>query len=151
MGSVDERVVAVDYGLWGDILRAFEGCRCLYRGDVPAEVAVEGFDNHGGAALFALEAVACDVWSSDESFLEELAIDIWLAFPTVEGDVALPSQQGFVVAHGPTCGVDDKPAALQAVEESLITQMPCGVITITCEWCVEGDDVAFAVESIDIY
>ena len=115
--------------------------------DVPAVSAVESLDDHGGASLFALEAVSCNVWRGDKGLIEEFVVDIRFAFPAVESNVAVPSQQCLVVAHGSAGCVDDEFASLQTVEELLVAEMPSGVFALTGEGRVEGDDVAFAVES----
>ena len=100
-----------------------------------------------GASLFALEAVSGYVWRGDKGLIEEFVVDIRFAFPAVESNVAVPSQQCLVVAHGSAGCVDDEFASLQTVEELLVAEMPSGVFALTGEWRVEGDDVAFAVES----
>ena len=144
-----EGVVAIEDSLRCNMLCALEGCGCLDGLDVPAVSAVEGLDDHGGASLFALEAVTGDVWRGDKSLVEEFVVDIRFAFPAVERDVTVPSQQRLVVAHSSAGSVDDETASLEAIEELFVAEMPSGVFALMGEGCVESDYVACAHERMD--
>ena len=89
-GGVVEWVVAIENRLLCDIFRALERRRGLYRLDVPAIAPVQSLYNHCRAALLALKAIAGDVWSGDERFVEQLTIDGGLVLPAVKGDIAMP-------------------------------------------------------------
>lgn len=114
----------------------------MHRLDVPPVAAVQRLNDHGSASLLALHTVASDVGRGDKGSLKQFAVDGRFAFPTVDGNVAVPAQQRLVVTHCSTGGVDDEFASLQAIEELVVAQVPCGMLALTGEWCVKGDNVA---------
>lgn len=141
-GGVGEGVVTGHDAGQGDVLGSPGGRVDVDGCDVPAQVGVEGIVYHLCAALLTLPGVAGDVWRGNKRFIQQGGVDVRLALPAVDGQVAAIAQQCLGVAHTAAGSIEQQAAPAGFFKKPVVAQVPRGPLSIAGERCVEGDDVA---------
>ena len=122
-----------------------------------AEEVAQRVEHHVVSSHFAVGRVACYVWCGDVCLVEQFGVYVRFVLPCVYYGVAHYAfvhclKQCILVHNASAAGVHHRDAlSAKPHEETAVGKMHGGMLSVACQWHVEGDDICLAPYCVEAY